>query len=64
MKPQVELSDLVTAVLQEMQQFGVITLVRVPEGIMHFTFENSVSAIHALQLDETEVRDLYLVNEK
>ena len=64
MKPQVELSDLVTAVLQEMQQFGVITLVRVPEGVMHFTFENSVSAIHALQLDETEVRDLYLVNGK
>ena len=52
----VELSALVTAVLQEMQQFGSITLVRVPEGVMHFTFQDSVSAMHALQLDETEVQ--------
>ena len=55
MKPIVELSVLVTAVLTEMQKFGTITLVRVPEGVMHFTFQTSVSAIHALQLDETEV---------
>ena len=41
--------------MQEMQKFGAITLVRVPEGVMHFTFQDSVSAIHALQLDETEV---------
>ncbi|XP_063687177.1 synaptojanin-1-like isoform X3 [Bolinopsis microptera] len=54
-RPVVELSALVTAVLQEMQQFGPITLVRVPEGVMHFTFQDSVSAMHALQLDETEI---------
>ncbi|KAL5251090.1 hypothetical protein ACHWQZ_G016717 [Mnemiopsis leidyi] len=53
--PATELSVLLTAVMQEMQKFGAITLVRVPEGVMHFTFQDSVSAIHALQLDETEV---------
>ena len=53
--PVTELSVLLTAVMQEMQKFGAITLIRVPEGMMHFTFQDSVSAIHALQLDETEV---------
>ena len=54
-KPAVELSELVAAVLAEMQKFGAITLVRVPQGVMNFTFQSSVSAMHALQLDETEV---------